>query len=48
MTNIAIQWLGGSDSELGLSFVIHIPHVSPIQWGAVWSYLEFPNHLLVY
>ena len=19
----------------------------PIQWGAVWSYFEFPNHLIV-
>ena len=36
---------GGSDLELGLSiFPKRIPYE---QWGAVWSYLEFSNHLLV-
>ena len=25
-----------------------IPHIFPIQWGAVRSYLDFPNHLIVY
>ena len=39
-----IQWLGRS---YGARF-IHIPHIFPIQWGAVRSYMEFPNHLVVY
>ena len=43
---LAIQWLGGSDkwSVWGT----HIPYVfgTPIQWGAGWSYLEFPKHLI--
>ena len=26
---------------------IYIPHRFPIQWGAVWSHFEFPNHLIV-
>ena len=39
-----MEWLGGSDSELG---VFIIPLIFPIQWGAVWSYLEFPNHLIL-
>ena len=25
---------------------IHIPHIFPIQWGAVWCYLEFPNYII--
>ena len=34
---------GGSHSELGVSIFRF-----PIQWGAVWSYLEFPTHLIYY
>ena len=26
---------------------IHSPYIFPIQWGASWSYLEFPKHLIV-
>ena len=31
-----------------LTWGIHIPYTNlyPIQWGASWSYLEFPNHLI--
>ena len=25
----------------------HIPYIFPIHWGARWSDLEFPNHLVV-
>ena len=45
-----IQWLGGSDWErLGARVSIFPTHHNtfPIQWGAVWSYLKFPDHLLV-
>ena len=38
-----IQWLGGSWGARG----IHTPYIIPTQWGASWSYLEFPNHLIV-
>ena len=24
---------------------IYIPHIFPIQWGTIWSDLEFPSHL---
>ena len=37
---------GGSEkrSELGVPiFPTNVPYK---QWGAVWSYLEFPNHLI--
>ena len=34
-----IQWLGGSDLELWV-------FIFPIKWGAIWSYQEFPNHIL--
>ena len=35
---------GGSDAErVGYEF---IPDIFPIQWGAVRSYLEVPNHLV--
>ena len=37
-------WEG--DKEVECSYSIHIPYC--IQWGAVWSYLEFPNHLIVF
>ena len=38
---------GGSDkrSELGVFMGIHILYIPYEQWGASWSYLEFPNHL---
>ena len=36
---ITIQWLGGTGSELGV-------FIFPMKWGASWSYLEFPNHLV--
>jgi hypothetical protein len=40
-----IQWLGGSDLELGVFiFPIYIFH---IQWGAKELRIEFPNHLIV-
>ena len=26
---------------------IHIPYIFPIKWGASWSYLEFPNQMIV-
>ena len=32
--------------ELRSVWGIHIPHLSPIQWGAVRSYCEFPKHLI--
>ena len=35
---------GGSDK--GSVWGIHIPYIFHIHWGAVRSYLEFPNHLL--
>ena len=31
---------GGSDSELWV-------FIFPMKWGAIWSYQEFPNHILV-
>ena len=35
--------------ELGVPiFHLYIPYVFPIWWGASWSYLDFPNHLIVY
>ena len=43
---LTLQWFGRSCSERARG--IHIfPWYSPIQWGAVWSYFEFPNHLIV-
>ena len=27
---------------------IHIPNIFPIQWGAVWCYLELPNQIIVW
>ena len=33
---------GGSDQGRFIKGVIHI-----VQWGANWSYLEFPNYLIV-
>ena len=39
----AIQWEGAISSER--TWGSHIPYE---QWGAVWSYLEFPNHLIVW
>ena len=30
--------------ELGVLWGIRIPYIFPIQCGAGWSYLEFPNH----
>ena len=41
----SIQCLGGSDSELG---VFICSYIFPIQWRAVRTYLEFPNHLIVH
>ena len=38
---ITIQWLGGSDLELWV-------FIFPIKWGTMWSYQEFPNHILEY
>ena len=26
---------------------IHIRYIFPLKWGAGWSYLEFPRHLIV-
>ena len=43
---ISIQWLWGSEKRS--IWGIHSPYIFPITWGAVWSYLEFPNHLLVF
>ena len=34
--------------ELRSVWGIHIPCTFPIKWGASWSYLEFPNHLIAY
>ena len=38
--------LGGSSGGREIAD-IHIPYGFPIQWGAVWSYYEFPKHLIV-
>ena len=40
---------GGSDkrSELGVFMGIHILYIPYEQRGTGWSYLEFPNHLIV-
>ena len=43
--DLTLQWLGGSDKRS--VWGIHIPYRFPIQWGAVRSYLKFPNHLVV-
>ena len=42
----SIQWLG--ESAPRSVWGIHIPYIFPIQWAAVWSYLEFPIHLIVF
>jgi hypothetical protein len=43
-----IQWLGGSDSELGVFFffLVYFLNEEPRSWEPR-SYLEFPNHLIV-
>ena len=44
--HVSIQWWTEGaikGANLGYSF---IPHILPIQLGAVWSDLEFPNHLV--
>ena len=40
----AMQWLEGSDTRS--LWGIHFPYIFPLKWGAGWSYLEFPNHLI--
>ena len=42
---ITLQWLGGSDLELGVFIFPYIPYI-PIQWGAKELRIEFPNHQL--
>ena len=39
------EWSGGSDRRS--VWGTHFPDIFTISWGAVWSYLEFPNYLVV-
>ena len=38
---------GGSDKRSVCLGYRHSLEIFPIQWGVGWSYLEFPNHLVV-
>ena len=37
---------GAIKGAFGVPIFHHIPDIFPIQWGAIRSYLEFPNHLI--
>ena len=41
----SIQWIGGSDKRSLWGIRIFRRNIP--QWGAVLSYLKFPNHLIV-